>query len=342
MRRSLDSTKAVETWRVPQCPFPIEWSAGVFEEIRVAAVDAFLSVPHGGMEIGGVLYGTHKSGLVIIKAARLFECEHALGPTFTLSDTDHRRLTALVADGCPDFAAQGWQPVGWYHSHTRSEIFLSLVDVEIHNRYFPEKWHVALVVRPHLMEPSRAGFFFREADGSIHAASSYHEFILEPMKEVRDSKVEHIEAAAPVETTVPVAIAAPAFQPPKLSWGRLWWAVVMIMLALSAGLLKLKSGSTQELPQEPGLTVSLTAYDIGGQLQIHWDRSAEPIRSAETGALSITDRGEKTVIMLDKLQLRSGTVSYLRAGSRVDLHLRLYPLEGRGFEELTSFVGARK
>jgi hypothetical protein len=46
--------------------------------------------------------------------------------------------------------------------------------------------------------------------------------------------------------------------------------------------------------------------------------------------------------MLDKLQLRSGTVSYLRAGPRVDLHLRLYPLEGRGFEELTSFVGPRR
>ena len=36
--------------------------------------------------------------------------------------------------------------MGWYHSHTRSEIFLSDADLEIHNRYFPEPWQVALVL----------------------------------------------------------------------------------------------------------------------------------------------------------------------------------------------------
>jgi hypothetical protein len=73
------------------------------------------------------------------------------------------------------------QPIGWYHSHTRSEIFLSSADQEIHHRFFPEPWQVALVLKPHTFEPTRAGFFFREQNGSIHSEASYQEFRLEAM-----------------------------------------------------------------------------------------------------------------------------------------------------------------
>jgi hypothetical protein len=40
-------------------------------------------------------------------------------------------------------------------------------------------WQVALVVRPSTSQPARAGFFWRERDGLIHASASYHEFRLE-------------------------------------------------------------------------------------------------------------------------------------------------------------------
>ena len=72
-------------------------------------------------------------------------------------------------------------PVGWYHSHTRSEIFLSDADLAIHNRFFPEPWQVALVLKPHTFEPMRAGFFFREHEGSMRTQASYREFRLEAM-----------------------------------------------------------------------------------------------------------------------------------------------------------------
>ena len=65
--------------------------------------------------------------------------------------------------------------MGWYHSHTRSEIFLSDADLKIHQAYFPESWQVALVMKPHTLQPARIGFFFREADGSVHASASYRE-----------------------------------------------------------------------------------------------------------------------------------------------------------------------
>jgi proteasome lid subunit RPN8/RPN11 len=149
----------------------------VLDDIRLAVVDAFFSLPRGGAEIGGILLGRHERGRVTITDSAALECEHAFGPSFTLSKTDLARLEELLAPRKNSSTV----PVGWYHSHTRSEIFLSDVDQEIHKRFFPEPWQVALVLKPHTLQPTRAGFFFREKDGSIHAAGSYHEFVLDPL-----------------------------------------------------------------------------------------------------------------------------------------------------------------
>lgn len=343
MRLPLDPDRCDQTWRVPECPFPIEWSAAVLDQIRAAVVDAFFSLPHGGVEIGGVLCGTRSDGQVRILAARPLECEHALGPTFTLSDNDHARFRALLEEGCRDLRAQGMEPLGWYHSHTRSEIFMSPQDVEIHNRYFPDPWHVALVVRPHLMQPVRAGFFFREADGSIHAEASYREFVLEPVPEEAPAVPSPTPGGArPAgETACPTVPAADTAQPepPKRSWQWLWWVATVLVLIPSAVLFK--SDWMGPSPHDPPPSVSLMAYDLDGQLQIRWDRAAEPIRSAEGGTLEITDGATKTVVKLEKQRLRSGTVSYTRAGARVDLRLALDQPGGQRFEEFTTFLGGQ-
>ena len=107
------------------------------------------------------------------------DCEHAFGPSFALSPRDQDRLAELLASA--EQNPDRLRPVGWYHSHTRSEIFLSEADQDLHNRYFPEPWQVALVLKPHTFHPTRAGFFFRETDGSIHGTASYQEFALAPL-----------------------------------------------------------------------------------------------------------------------------------------------------------------
>src|SRR5580698_318154 len=170
---------AVGEWTAPQCPFRIEYSARVLDDIRLAVVDAFFSLPRGGAEIGGILLGQHDDGRVLIAGFEPLDCEHATGPSFTLSARDQTLLaemTAVARRNPPNL-----QPVGWYHSHTRSEIFLSDADQDIHNRFFPEPWQVALVLKPHTFEPTRGGFFFREPDGSMRGAASYREFRLDPM-----------------------------------------------------------------------------------------------------------------------------------------------------------------
>jgi proteasome lid subunit RPN8/RPN11 len=170
---------AVGKWNAPECPFRIEYSARVLDDIRLAVVDAFFSLPRGGAEIGGILLGKLDGDRISITDYEALDCEHALGPSFTLSPRDQLRL-AEITDAARR-SAPNRQPVGWYHSHTRSDIFLSDTDQDIHKRFFPDPWQVALVLKPHTFEPMRGGFFFRETDGSMRGAASYQEFQIDPL-----------------------------------------------------------------------------------------------------------------------------------------------------------------
>src|ERR1700683_183179 len=167
----------LSTWSAPECPFTIGYSPRALDDIRLAVVDAFFSLPRGGAEIGGILCGNWDGERLTITDYAALDCEHAFGPSFALSPRDEAHLAGLLAAS----AGKGSQTGGWYHSHTRSEIFLSDADQEIHRRFFPEPWQVALVLKPHTFNPARAGFFFRDARGGLHGEASYGEFELTPL-----------------------------------------------------------------------------------------------------------------------------------------------------------------
>lgn len=166
------------TWKAQECPYIIEYSTRVLDDIRRAVVEAFFSVPRGGVEIGGILLGRFSGGKISIQDCQALNCEHAMGPSFILSQRDQAQLARMVTAAAGD--GNGLRVVGWYHSHTRSDIILSQADQDIHKGFFPEPWQVALVLKPHTFEPLRCGFFFREADGAIRGEASYQEFVLEP------------------------------------------------------------------------------------------------------------------------------------------------------------------
>lgn len=170
---------AARSWRAQECPYIIEYSTRVLDDIGRAVVEAFFSVPRGGAEIGGILLGRFSGGEISIQDYQALDCEHAMGPSFTLSQRDQAQLARMVAAAAGH--GKGLRVVGWYHSHTRSDIFLSQADQEIHKGFFPEPWQVALVLKPHTFEPLRCGFFFREADGAIRGEASYQEFVLQPL-----------------------------------------------------------------------------------------------------------------------------------------------------------------
>ena len=300
----------------------IDASPAVLDEIRMAAVDAFLSLPHGGVEIGGVLFGTRSNNTVRILAARLLECEHALGPTFTLSDKDHARFRELLEAGCGDL-----EPVGWYHSHTRSEIVISARDLDICNRHFSDPGQLALVVRPHLVNPTRARYFVRDPDGAMRPDTTLGEFILQPGK-------ADTPAMPPEPPPQIPAVPPPAHPRHGRSWQWLWWVAAVLAMAFSAVLFAPAGSSPKRAP-----FVALSAYDLDGQLQIHWDRTAVPAAPGESARLEIMGGGVATVILLDGQRLPRGTVSYTREHARVDVRFVLEQPDGRKFEDFTTFVG---
>jgi proteasome lid subunit RPN8/RPN11 len=364
-------------WNAPECPFLIEYSPRVLDDIRLAVVDAFFSLPRGGAEIGGILLGRWEDGSLSITEYAALDCEHATGPSFNLSARDEIRLSELLA-GVPS-AFPGLLAVGWYHSHTRSEIFLSETDLEIHNRYFPETWQVALVMKPHTFQPTRAGIFFREDDGSIRADAPYREIVIDALPMRPATAGPDIEMPQPVgrPTTIklernpvfgiPVApqqpVAEPVTHTPELPAdlpapqfltmpapsrrlvAALW---IMGLLALGAGawrthdvwLGRVIAAVRPARAPEPPASAGLTTFDRDGQLQINWDRNSPAVRQAVEATLEISDGGPlPQAITLDRAHLQNGFFTYARQSERVDVKLILHQPEGQQFRDVTTFLG---
>src|ERR1700674_5246057 len=165
-------------WTVPESPVSIDYSRVLIEEIRHEVAEGFQRLSRGGIEVGGILYGMRDGRTVRVLAMRPISCEHARGPAFLLSDKDRKSLQEQLQGDQQDPRLQGMISVGWFLSHTRSEILLSDSDLEIYSIFFPASWQTTLVVRPGRGGAMRAGFFVRDADGTVKSDQSYLEFNL--------------------------------------------------------------------------------------------------------------------------------------------------------------------
>src|SRR5437870_7801531 len=90
------------TWAVAESPITIEYSLVVIEEIRREVAEGFQKLSRGGIEVGGVLYGTRDSREVRLLAIRPIACEHARGPSFQLSDNDRAALDQQLSQDHDD------------------------------------------------------------------------------------------------------------------------------------------------------------------------------------------------------------------------------------------------
>ena len=336
-------------WSAPEHSLIIEYSAAVLDEIRLEAVDGYLRVPHGGVETGGILFGAHDNNTVRILAWRPIACEYSNGPSFLLSEKDEASLAATLQSFRDHPLLTHLEPVGWVHSHTRSEIFLTDADLSLFERFFPQLWQVALVLHPGSLVPTRAGFFFREPDGSIHSANSYHEFVLEPFR--GDAAAPEPEAAEPVVAAAPVVPAEPA-EPPKLPeapplpisemprpqprqlFDRGWLA----MSAATALLVCLAVAMVLWLRKPAPSGIELSAADANGQLRISWDRAAPAIQHAAGASLLIEDQGVSTRLKLSPADLRLGSISYARQSGDVMVRLTIESRGRPALEEVTRFL----
>lgn len=357
------------SWGVEGHAIEIEYAVAALEEVCAEAVDGLFRFRHGGMEVGGVLFGTADGDRIRILTYRPLECEHAFGPRFVLSERDRAALKELLYAPRRERELRGLEPVGWYHSHTRSGVELSPRDLEIYDSYFPQRWQVALVVRPDHYGPARAGFFFRERTGSVHAEYSYEEFtslarrhglVAEPGVEAPAQAPAKPAAPAPPErqprrapappSPAPVQAAAPAIperevearplEIPSFARAQPWrekkwvWALLALALVSAAAF-----GAVQYYIQSaPQPALALWVADVGGQLLIEWDRGARPIREAASATLEIQDGSQRVTRTLDRDMLREGSIDYQRLADVVDVRLRI-KVRGRDVEQWIRFIG---
>ncbi len=146
----------------------ISYSLPLFNEIDFQVNEGYRRIPHGGVEVGGLLYGKMSSDSVSIEAFRPIDCEHASGPSFNLSERDLKNLKDAIVAAPSDEELRGLEPVGWFIAHTRSPLRLTEREAELFRRFFPEPKRVTVLVKPERFKPTRFAFLVRGNTGSVN------------------------------------------------------------------------------------------------------------------------------------------------------------------------------
>ena len=349
---------------MPECPFTIEYRHPLMQELRAAVAYGQQALTRGGMEVGGVLLGTRSDGGISIRAWRPIACEHAHGPALVLSERDRGELKQFLdeAAALPDLA--GVEPVGWFLSHTRSDISLRESDLNLYKEFFPAASDVALVLRPGRHGAARAGFFFRDPRGAVQSDRSLLEFNIEGESAWPSVSVERTPASAPPErrrhapTIAPVDTASAWVQPNREDAPELkpaatargddqmepvlvarpgWrWIAVPAAALVAIGWLYV----ARNRAPEPAVTpIEMTVTDRGGQLVVEWDRSRPELRLVRAGEISVTDAGGKVSMALTAAEARAGSLTWARKSGDVQVSVR-FDGAGKPLVAFARFLGA--
>ena len=361
------------SWTVAESPVTLEYSLVVIEEIRHEVAEGFQRLSRGGIEVGGVLYGTRDGRTVRVLALRPIACEHARGPAFLLSDKDRQALNAQLLRDAEDPQLEGLISVGWFLSHTRSEIALTESDLELYSIFFPAPWQATLVIRPGRGGSMRAGFFVREADGTVKSERSYLEFnfpdrlagVLDRSPSSRGERGERGErvqgerrlnvmprseafqssagavAAARKEMVAQREVPAPTFgQPaqyvPSPPPKKKWpWLVGWAVLVIVAVVFGLRYWMLRPA-QEP---IALAVIERDGQLRIEWNHASRPVTAAVHGTLVINDGSNTQTFALSPRDLTAGNYTYQRKTGDVEVRMSVEDSEGTKVQEASRFLG---
>ena len=124
--------------------------------LRAAQAHALSSLSR---EVAGVLVGSRPEkqpdGRYVVHIFDTIVARHTVmqGASVTYTPESWRYLNDTLAEKYPDDTAV---MVGWYHTHPGFGIFLSGMDLFIHQNFFTQIWHVAMVLDP---RARTSGFF---------------------------------------------------------------------------------------------------------------------------------------------------------------------------------------
>ena len=344
-----------ESWSAGESQITIEYSLVVLEEIRHEVNQGLQKFSRGGVDVGGILYGTRDGRKIRVTSIRMINCGHTQGPSFALSDDDQALLTRQLAEDAADPHLQGLICLGWFLSHNRGELAMTESDVSLFSQFFRDPWQVTLVVRPGRAGSMRAAFFVWEADGTVRADRSYKEFNLPdrlaavplPNRERAPSGDRGFRTLPPMNvptrseprSTGPLMPSFDASQyvpMPAQQDTRKWtWIAAGGAAAVILAIAGWWYSSTPALPPSMGLVL----VEQDGQLQVQWDPTSSALVQSLGGELHIADGGEAQVIPLPASALNSGKFLYNRKTGDVEVRMVVSASGGRKVEEASRFLG---
>jgi hypothetical protein len=342
------STTATAIWEAANGA-TIEYAPAVVEELRRLAVDGFMAFGHGGLEVGGVLYGVREGNRLSVLASAELSCEHALGPGFVLSGNDREALARLLEPPA------GLQTVGWYRTHTRRGLDLDASDRDLFDQFLAMKKTIGLVLKPTHRGPSSAALYLRETTGDI-LPSAPREFTIVPLgRQVGEPVESEPDAAAEASTALAipaereaavVTVSEQAVVKGVRRNGVPQWPfprrrhhmrrAVVAAAALGTAACAIYYWS------RPPRNLALEAYAIApGQVRIEWNHRSLPVLDAASADLQIRDGESAVTIPLDANQLRSSSLTYTQSSGHITVRLRVERRQrGAGAaEESLEFVG---
>lgn len=190
-------------WTAPETSFTVVYSIPLFHEIDFSVNEGYRRIPHGGLEIGGLLFGRVEANSIRIEAFRPIECEHSMGPSFVLSPRDVENLQEQLRKAGEEQELRDLQVLGWFISHSRGELLMSDGEAALFDQLFPGREQITVLIKPIKFQPTRFSFLLRDAAGKLKRDGTQDAIILPlPGRAGRASATE----PAP-------SIAAPVYQP---------------------------------------------------------------------------------------------------------------------------------
>ncbi len=149
--------------RVAGARLPLAYSSGaavdiLLDEMPLRAMQAH-ALSSLDREVAGVMVGRQPEkqpdGRYIVHVIDSIIAQHTVmhGASVTYTPESWRHLNDTLWERYPDESAV---MVGWYHTHPGFGIFLSGMDLFIHQNFFTQIWHVAYVLDP---RARNSGFF---------------------------------------------------------------------------------------------------------------------------------------------------------------------------------------
>lgn len=299
-------------WREDQGHFSLEYSRPVLEEIRAAVARAAFGIGRGGVEVGGLLFGTRLGSFVRIQAWMEIPCRHALGPVFRLDGSEMEVLGLLCEERGGREDLKDLQLLGWFVAHSRGELALSPDDVRLADRHFADPDQFAIVFKPGRFGELEGVIFRRGSDGGLQPATP--SLFIEP----RPALLALAAAPRRAMERKPVSAAAPQPAAPATRAGRAGWTAVALAILLTAGVagsgwLAWNSWRGLAAAAQPVLLLSFDAQAQGEDLRLSWNPRSERAAAGARAFLTVHGEDFSYAVPLTHAELLAG--SYTLAGA---------------------------